>query len=114
MTRAVVTENTKTPMAIQNVTHTTGSSEQVQPRRQAAKAHCATRKSNEKMMRTSPRTPKPTRHVRSVSRSGQSPRLKMASASYHARRISTHTYLDGATEYPVMRGHSQPGALLPR
>ncbi len=38
----------------------------------------------------------------------------VASASHHARRIPSHTYLDGATECPVMCGHSQPGALLPR
>lgn len=38
----------------------------------------------------------------------------VASASHHAGRIPSHTYLDGATECPVMCGHSQPGALSPR
>ena len=61
MTRAVVTENTKTPMASPNVRHTMGSSRNRFSRGdRLEKAHCTTRNSSEKMMLTSPSTPKPT------------------------------------------------------
>ena len=61
MTRAAVTENTKMPMASPNVRHTMGSSRNRFSRGdRLEKAHCTTRNSSEKMMLTSPRTPKPT------------------------------------------------------
>ncbi len=69
MTRAAVTENTKTPTASPNVRHTIGSSRnRVSRGDRLEKAHCTTRNSSEKMMLTSPRTPKPTPTSVSVTR----------------------------------------------
>jgi len=69
MTRAAVTENTKTPTASPNVRHTMGSSRNRFRRGdRLEKAHCTTRNSSEKMMLTSPRTPKPTPISVSVAR----------------------------------------------
>ena len=69
MTRAVVTENTNTPTAKPNVRHTIGSSRNRFSRGdRLLKAHCTTRKSSEKMMVTSPRTPKPTATSASATR----------------------------------------------
>ena len=69
MTTAVVTENANTPMAKANVRHTIGSSRSRFSRGdRLLKAHCTTRKSSEKMMVTSPRTPKPTATSASVTR----------------------------------------------
>src|SRR6266516_3757773 len=69
MARAAVTENTKTPTARPNVRHTIGSSRNRFSRGdRLEKAHCTTRNSSEKMMLTSPRTPKPTPISVSVTR----------------------------------------------
>ena len=69
MTKAAVTENTKTPTASPNVRHTMGSSRNRFSRGdRLEKAHCTTRNSSEKMMLTSPRTPKPTPISVSVTR----------------------------------------------
>ena len=69
MTRAAVTENTKAPTASPNVRHTMGSSRNRFSRGdRLEKAHCKTRNSSEKMMLTSPRTPKPTPISVSVTR----------------------------------------------
>ena len=69
MTRAAVTENTNTPMASPNVRHTIGSSRNRFSRGdRLEKAHCTTRNSSEKMMLTSPSTPKPTPSSVSVTR----------------------------------------------
>ena len=69
MTRAAVTEKTKTPTASPNVRHTMGSSRNRFSRGdKLEKAHCTTRNSSEKMMLTSPRTPKPTPISVSVTR----------------------------------------------
>ena len=69
MTRAVVTENTNTPTAKAKVRHTIGSSRnRVSRGDRLVKAHCTTRNSSEKMMVTSPRTPKPTATSASVTR----------------------------------------------
>ena len=69
MARAAVTENTKMPTASPNVRHTIGSSRNRFSRGdRLEKAHCTTRNSSEKMMLTSPRTPKPTPISVSVTR----------------------------------------------
>ena len=68
-TRAVVTENTNTPMAKAKVRHTIGSSRNRFSRGdRLVKAHCTTRNSSEKMTVTSPRMPKPTATSVSVTR----------------------------------------------
>ena len=69
MTRAAVTENTNTPTAKANVRHTIGSSRNRFSRGdRLLKAHCTTPNSSEKMIVTSPRTPKPTATSTSVTR----------------------------------------------
>jgi hypothetical protein len=69
MTRAVVTENTNTPMAKAKVRHTIGSSRNRFSRGdRLLKAHCTTRNSSEKMTVTGPRTPKPATTSVSVTR----------------------------------------------
>ena len=69
MASAAVTENTHTPMASPNVRHTIGSSRNRFSRGdRLPNAHCTTRNSSEKMMLTSPRTPKPTATSVSVTR----------------------------------------------
>jgi len=69
MASAAVTENTHTPMASPNVRHTIGSSRNRFSRGdRLPNAHCTTRNSSEKIMLTSPRTPKPTATSVSVTR----------------------------------------------